>query len=55
MNDISAINLFLEAGLVVKSVMVILLLISITFTNTSALLQFNKILQTTTQGTNHTK
>jgi|TARA_B100000902_G_scaffold24012_1_gene28895 biopolymer transport protein TolQ len=29
MNDISAINLFLEAGLVVKSVMVILLLISI--------------------------
>ena len=29
MNDISAINLFLEAGLVVKSVMLILLLISI--------------------------
>ena len=29
MNDISAINLFLEAGLLVKSVMFILLLISL--------------------------
>ena len=29
MNDISTINLFLEAGLVVKSVMAILLLISL--------------------------
>ena len=29
MNDISTINLFLEAGLVVKSVMVILILISL--------------------------